>query len=88
MPKSKSRKPKGRKTEIVDVIFKKRKDGGESFTLGGLQGDTFGGIVSILCEANVRIKLEILPNLKEAKDKDFPGEDLRFWRGQIIGQVK
>ena len=83
MAKSKS---KGRKTEIVEMTFKKE-GGNLVWKLGDVEGDSFSDTVATLCEANVKIKLEILPDLKSKKVKEFPGIDLRYWRGKVIRQV-
>lgn len=87
MPKSKSKKPKSRKTEIVEMVFTKSPGGKISWKLGDVEGDSFCDTVATLCEANVKIKLEILPDLKSKKVEGFPGLDLRYWRGQVIRQV-
>jgi hypothetical protein len=86
MPKSKVKRPKGRKTEIVEVTFKKLPDGNLSAKLGDVETDTYIDIVSVLCEGNVTVKLEILPAKKVEFAND--GACLKYWHGQVIGQVK
>ena len=83
--KKKAKKPKA---EVVEAVFTKDSKGRLSMTLGGLEADTYSGIVLKLCEGNVKIKLEIIPNVEDANDDSFPGEDLRYWRGKVVRQVK
>ena len=85
---TKAKRSKGRKTEIVEMTFTKAKNGSYVWKLGDVEGDSYHDTVLTLCEANVKIKLEILPDLKSKKVKEFPGVDLRYWRGQVIRQVR
>lgn len=76
-----------RKSEIVEMTFTKKPDGSLVWKLGDVEGDSFCDTVATLCEANVKIKLEILPDRTSKKVKEFPGLDLRYWRGKAIRQV-